>query len=137
MYEDNIALISVGGLSFKRYLNVAKRLNKKVAVITDNDGNYTKNIKDGYADYINDNIAVFAPLDSELYTLEKCLYVSNSNFYENYLKTAQMTNGIFEYMINSKNKAESAYRTLEVLEKNGFDEYTIPYHIKEAFEWIS
>ena len=137
MYEDNIALISVGGLSFKRYLNVAKKLNKKVAVITDNDGNYTENIKNGYADYINNNIAVFAPLDSELYTLEKCLYVNNSNFYEIYLKTPQMINGVFEYMINSKNKAEAAYRTLEILEKNGFADYTIPDHIKEAFKWVN
>src|SRR5699024_3682545 len=104
------------------------------AVITDNDGNYTENIKNGYADYINNNIAVFAPLDSELYTLEKCLYVNNSNFYESYLKTPQMINGVFEYMINSKNKAEAAYRTLEILEKNGFDDYTIPDHIKEAFK---
>lgn len=45
-------IISVSGLSFERYLDVAKELKIKVAVITDNDGNYEQKITDKYKDYL-------------------------------------------------------------------------------------
>lgn len=41
-YNDDISIISCGGKTFKRYLKIAKLLNKKVVVITDNDHDYEK-----------------------------------------------------------------------------------------------
>jgi len=38
--EDGVDVISVAGLAFKRFLEIAKLVEKPVAVITDNDGKY-------------------------------------------------------------------------------------------------
>ena len=51
--EDQIDVISVG-TSFLRFLEIAKELNLKVAVVTDNDGNIEA-LEKKYAEYINDN----------------------------------------------------------------------------------
>ncbi|WP_298525745.1 ATP-dependent endonuclease [uncultured Methanobrevibacter sp.] len=49
--EHGIDVISVRGLSFKRFLRIAKILKKKIVVITDNDGDYDANIKEKYKDF--------------------------------------------------------------------------------------
>lgn len=36
--EDGISVISCNGISYKNYLEIAKKTNKKISVITDNDG---------------------------------------------------------------------------------------------------
>ncbi|MGK0426001.1 MAG: putative ATP-dependent endonuclease of OLD family [Ulvibacter sp.] len=41
---DQVHLISVGGISFKRYLDLTKLLNIKTAVIRDNDKIITKTV---------------------------------------------------------------------------------------------
>ena len=49
--QDGIDIMTVGGVTFKRYLEIAQTLNKETAVVTDNDGNIesvkksTKNMK--------------------------------------------------------------------------------------------
>lgn len=77
--QQGIDVISVRGLSFKRFLEIAKRLNKKVAVVTDNDGNYEQHIKEKYKDY--ESIAcikICASDDNTLKTLEPQFVHSNS-----------------------------------------------------------
>lgn len=49
--EDGVRIIDVRGLSFKRYLDVAKFINSRTAVVTDNDGDMQKNCIDKYSDY--------------------------------------------------------------------------------------
>lgn len=136
MYKNDIAMISVGGLSFKRYLELAQKLDKKVVVITDNDKDYKKNITDQYADYISSSIQVYAPKEEDEYTLEVSLYKCNDEFLDKYLQTPQMRNGTQDYML--KNKAEAAFRILNILEEdNRYSEFNIPAHIEEAYKWIS
>ena len=61
MDDCDISVISINGLSFERYLEIAQKLNIKVAVITDNDGDYNKNVKDKYDKYKEiDNIKIYA-----------------------------------------------------------------------------
>ena len=36
--EDGISVISCNGISYKKYLAIAENTNKRIAVITDNDG---------------------------------------------------------------------------------------------------
>jgi putative ATP-dependent endonuclease of OLD family len=68
--QAEIDVISVG-LSFKRFLEIAEKLKKYVAVITDNDGNYSKNIEKKYKDYCDKAyISIFADSDNTLNTLE-------------------------------------------------------------------
>lgn len=43
--EDGIDTISVKGLSFKRFLEIAKLLKKEVSIVTDNDGDHKKKVE--------------------------------------------------------------------------------------------
>src|SRR5699024_8166228 len=70
MYEDNITLISCNGLTFKRYLEIAQLLKKKVVVITDNDEDYKKNVEENYKEFRSDRMEVFAPKDNKVSTFE-------------------------------------------------------------------
>lgn len=51
--EDGIDVISVRGLSFKRFLDVSIRLNRKVTVVTDNDGKTVDEVLARYEDYVD------------------------------------------------------------------------------------
>ena len=83
--QDGIDIISVG-LSHLRFLEIAKCTGCKVAVVTDNDGNYQKNIVDKYSKYEgNQNIKIFSDSDNSLYTLEPQF----ANLYKNDIKTLQ------------------------------------------------
>ncbi len=52
--EDRIDVISVG-TTFLRFLEIAEKLNKSVAVVTDNDGDVALKIMKKYEKYLNDN----------------------------------------------------------------------------------
>ena len=134
--EDGVHIISVDGLSFKRYLEVAKQFShKQVAVITDNDNDYEKNIINKYEKYTNiDNIKVFADLDNELYTFEVCNYAINREILEG-ISTIK-TSDTLKYMI--REKTETAFNILSELENNPSfaDEFNIPSYIEEAIKWI-
>ena len=68
--QDGIDVISVG-LSFLRFLEIASKINKEVAVLTDNDGDYDNNVTQKYTDYSNQrNIRIFADDRNHLNTLE-------------------------------------------------------------------
>jgi len=69
--EDGIDVISVKGLSAKRFLEIAKILKKMVAVVTDNDGKPDK-VKEKYEGYLKEeNIKIcYDAKDAECTTLE-------------------------------------------------------------------
>ncbi len=68
--EDGIDVISVG-LSFKRFLEVAEKLNQPVCVITDNDHDFQNKVKQKYKDFDNlECIRVFADDRDDINTLE-------------------------------------------------------------------
>lgn len=68
--DDGIDVISVHGLSFLRFIEIAFQINKKVTVFTDNDGNYTK-LEEKYKDYTeNENIKIQYSKNNLLRTLE-------------------------------------------------------------------
>ncbi len=48
--QDGIDVMTVGGVTFKRYLEIARALNKETAVVTDNDGNIEA-VKKKYKEY--------------------------------------------------------------------------------------
>ena len=69
--EKGIDVISVRGLSFKRFLAIANKTNCKVAVVTDNDGKYTQKIENKYSDYnSHSSIRICADPRNNLKTLE-------------------------------------------------------------------
>ena len=129
---DKVNIISVNGLSFERYLEVAKELNIKVAVITDNDKDYANNITNKYSKYEdNENIKIYSEVDNNRYTFEVCLFDDNKKYIES--NKINKSTDILKYMLN--NKSESAYKLLQLLEKNTED-FNVPKYIEEAIKWI-
>ena len=132
MDDCDISVISINGLSFERYLEVAQKLNIKVAVITDNDGDYNKNVKDKYEKYKElDNIKIYAENNNDFRTFEISLYNNNKKYLENNKVTS--SKDLQKFMLN--NKAENAYRILENLKKTITD-FVVPSYICEAIDWI-
>jgi predicted ATP-dependent endonuclease of OLD family len=131
LIENNIHVISVGGTSFPRYLDIAKLLDIKTAVITDNDKNYKEKITNRYSKYNIDNISVFADKDEKRYTFEICIYEDNVEICEELFSTKRRKLSVQEYML--KDKAEVAFKLLE----NKSNDLKIPEYIEKAFEWIN
>ena len=122
---DGVNVLDIRGLSFKRYLEVAKLLKSKVAVVTDNDFDYQHNCVDKYVSFSNDNnIKVFYEEDNERSTFEKVLYSVNQEVCVNLFG-----NDAEHYMLS--NKTEAAYCLL-----NQDVELVVPAYIREAIEWI-
>lgn len=128
--NSNIHIISVGGTSFKRYLEIAKLLKIKTAVIRDNDKNYQVNCVDNYVKYIGDRIQVFADTNNERYTFEVAIYQDNKDICDELWEAGRKTLSVQEYML--KNKANVAF---ELLDKKS-TEISTPDYIKGAIEWI-
>ena len=118
-------------------MQVADILNKKVAVLTDNDKDYKTHITNKYSEYESkENIEIYSEKDSNNYTFEVCLYNNNVTIYEENIKTTHMTNGVLDYMLN--NKAEVAFRLLEFMRTPDYkNDFVIPEYIKGAIEWIN
>jgi predicted ATP-dependent endonuclease of OLD family len=127
--ESGITIIAVNGLSFKRYLDLAKILSIKTAIVKDNDGDYTNNCIDGYEDYVGDMIKIFSDKDNKRYTFEICIYLGNKNICDNLFTSSRRSLTVQEYML--KNKTETAFALLESNE-----ELNVPEYIKKAIEWI-
>ncbi|MFN0293460.1 ATP-dependent nuclease [Pedobacter helvus] len=126
-----VHILSVGGKSFKRYLDLAKMLGIKTAVVRDNDGDYQKNCVDNYAPYANPLLGVFADTDASRYTFEVCVYQDNASLCETLFAGGRQTLSVQEYML--KNKADVAFELLE----NICEKVNPPSYIKEAIQWIN
>lgn len=135
--NDGIDVISVG-LSFKRFLDIAKLINKPVAVVTDNDNNYEKNIVEKYKDYSSDKcIRIFADERESLNTLEPQFVDANKEQLQNLcdiigLKYASYNtqDKIIEYLSNNK-----VMWALRVFESEKPLRY--PKYIQDAVEWCN
>jgi predicted ATPase len=77
--EDGVDVINVRGLSFTRFLDIAKELKKEVVVVTDNDGDYQKKVVDKYAPYKGiAAIKICADSDKAAKTLEPQMAKTNT-----------------------------------------------------------
>lgn len=128
--EDGVHVISVGGTSFKRYLELAKLLGIRVAVVRDNDGNWQKNCVDNYAEFRMSSAAIFADPDDKRTTFEVCVYQDNQSLCDRLFAGARKSLSVQDYMI--ANKADAAF---ELLDK-GAAELRAPQYIQDAIAWI-
>ncbi len=123
--KDEVHIINIRGLSFLRYLEIAKLTRGKVGVITDNDKDFQKNCIDKYSDYSDEsNIRIFFDRDNTNRTFEIVLYNDNTD----------LCNKLFgedaqHYMLS--NKTETAYKLLSQEQP-----ITVPDYMKRAIEWI-
>lgn len=135
--EDGVDVISVR-LTFKRFLEIAEKIDKPVAVITDNDGKYDKNITKKYKDYTNvDCASIFADNRDELTTLEPQFIDANKHALENLCETIGIKYSeyntiekINKYMLNNKTKW-----ALRIFESVKTVQY--PQYIKNAVKWCN
>lgn len=129
--EDlDIHIISVGGTSFKRYLELAKLLDIRTAVIRDNDGDYQNYCIDNYVNFTDGKIKIFSEKENNKYTFEIVMYTNNQTICDELFSSGRKSLSVQEYML--KNKADVAF---ELLDKNG-NEITVPSYIRDAIEWI-
>lgn len=134
--EDGIDVISVAGLAFKRFLDIAKLVKKEVAVITDNDGKYEEKILNKYKEYIGlSYIKISADSRDNLNTLEPQFIDANKT---NIVKLCsiigyggnQTFDDIKSYMIGAKTDW-----ALKVFESDEALEY--PDYIKDVVGWCT
>lgn len=123
--DDGVQITAVRGLSFKRYMELGNLLGNKIAVITDNDGDYEKCIN-RYSGYVNSLIQVFSHNNNDENTFEKVLYAENKLLLDKLLKDKD---DVVHYMLS--NKTEVAYVLLD-----GDIDLVVPQYIKDAIEWI-
>jgi len=126
--ENGIDIISVRGLSFKRFLQIAQIVKNEVVVITDNDGNFEEKVQNKYHEFeANKNIKICADDDEKYPTLEPQIVKVNELEKLNTILERNFENKdeISEFM--KKNKTECALRFFETNE-----DFNIPEYILDA-----
>jgi putative ATP-dependent endonuclease of OLD family len=126
--EDGIDVISVK-LTFKRFLQIAKMLNKTVAVVTDNDGDFEKNITKKYEGYEDvNNIEIFSDDNEDLNTLEPQFANANNEQLEKLCGVIEIEfeeystqDAISKYM--EKNKTKWALKVFSSEERFNYQDY--------------
>jgi putative ATP-dependent endonuclease of the OLD family len=131
--ENGIDVITVRGLSFKRFLEIADLLEKDVVVVTDNDGNVEHNIKKKYGDYYlkHSKIKICYSDDERYATLEPQIVAVNdikllNKIFETNYKSQEE---LIKYMTSSGNKSECAMKIF-----NSKEQIVMPKYINDAIE---
>jgi putative ATP-dependent endonuclease of OLD family len=134
--ENNIDVISVRSLAFKRFLEIAKELKQPTAVVTDNDGKSEEKVTNKYKDYEKVKcIEIFADENKNLNTLEPQFVNANKDNLEILCKAI----GIDCTIYNSGDKiidfmeANKTKWTLSLFETSENVEY--PEYIKKVVAW--
>lgn len=127
--EHGIDVICIRGLSFKRFLELARLVNRKTAFLRDLDEYSEAELDAHYADYVSDSVKLFKGSSHNGKTLEPQLCAVNQ---ADHLRTAlKLTTNQSpeEWML--QNKTESALRLAQ------HDQSTVaPNYFAEAIEFI-
>ena len=136
--EDGISVISCNGISYNHYLEIAKKTNKRIAVITDNDG---KQNRIAGATAFNEKTTlqhIFLDAAIDNWTWEVCLYNLNKAELDTMIEVQPGADYLFhkkDYgqvlgkMLN--NKVDTAYQML-----SSGKVFEIPQYVKDAIEWL-
>lgn len=131
--EDGVDVITVRGLSFKRYLEIADILSKEVTVVTDNDGDIEKNITKKYGvKYLNhQTIKICYSKDEKYRTLEPQLVKVNGLDVLNKILGVKYPSeqDLIKYMTSSSKKSECSMKLFDSEEV-----IQIPEYIKDAIK---
>lgn len=138
-FDDGIELISVEGVKFKRFVELAKSFKRRVAIVTDND-EFSPNDLPSHRgfDEMPDNIKMFSEVNTSINTLEPSFVKANADKLQDLSNTVrkQKVNpdteaNLIKFMI--ENKTEWAYRLLTKIDSTDFK---LPEYIVEAINWI-
>lgn len=120
--QEEVWIISVNGVSFPRFLQIAQLIKNRVAVIRDNDGS----LESRYNKYRGDNIQVFTDSDVNRHTFEISMYEDNKSLCDRIFK-----NDPLKKMLT--HKTEAAYR---LLQETSSSSLIVPDYIKKAISWV-
>jgi hypothetical protein len=123
--EKGVDVISVKGLAFKRFLEVAKLLDIRTDVVADNDGDVAA-LKTKYADYLTGSkINVRYDVDEGYKTLEPQMLKANGlDVLNRVLGTKYKdTDALIKYMTTPANKTDVALKLFDTDEKIAFPGY--------------
>lgn len=90
--EDGIDVISVDGLAFQRYCELASLINKPLTIVTDNDGD-AEAVRGHYQKYV-DIVNLCVESDNSLYTLEPSVLNANLTDFESFRSIIYFGNDI-------------------------------------------
>ncbi len=144
--QSECIIIPCNGVSYMRYINIAKSAGKKVAVLTDNDQKKAKVEECQNFNNKNPQQRIFTDPDTNNWTWEVCLYnqnrteckklISDLNSKSRLNFAEESPDSIFiEYMTDKRHKAEIAFQILrrKLIEDN---KLKAPGYVKEAIEWL-
>lgn len=139
-FDDGIELIVVNGVIFKRFIELASKLNRKTAVIIDNDGKSVKEVEEEF-DVKNENIKVFTEVNPSFNTLEPSFVFKNQERFKELSEFFQLRKTVHEdidslIVTMKNNKTEWAFKLLTSLENIETEIFAVPQYIKDAIEWI-
>lgn len=137
--EDEVDVVSVG-TSFLRFLEIAEKIKKPIVVVTDNDGDFEKNITRKYKSYEDSaTIKICADSNNDLNTLEPQLVDANKdqlNVLREVLGIKETRypdkNSIIKYMSNNNNKTDCA---LKIFNTPKDKDVKFPKYILDAISW--
>lgn len=137
--ELGISVIACDGVSYKNFLAIDVDEEKKIAVLTDNDGDEDR-IRDAVAyNNAHKNSRIFTAADVEDWTWEVCFYKANKAM----LDTQFPPKAGASYVFNKTpypntlgrmltNKADVAYSMLNDKDKK----YVLPQYVHDAIKWL-
>lgn len=128
--ELEVHVISVGGTSFKRFLDIAKILEIRTAVIRDNDGDYETHCVKGFSEYSIPNIAIYSDQDNSRCTFEIALYQDNIEICDDLFGPGRRTLKVQDFML--QNKADVAFELLDKKSKS----IVVPSYIRASIQWV-
>lgn len=143
--KSKIDIISCDGIGYKNYITIAKTMDKKVAIITDNDyitnQNKIKEIEEINSEMSseNKNIKIFTDNNTDNWTWEVSIYNLNKELFDTKIKVQKGS----DYLVNGEdfgkqlgkmlnNKTDIAYMITK-------DNLTLQYpeYIKDCLKWIN
>lgn len=133
--EDEVDVISVG-MSFLRFLEIAKKIKKPVVVVTDNDGDYKNKVKKKYEDYKEcTTIKICADSNNNFPTLEPQIVEANKDQLDTLrgilgisVESYPGKDSVIKYM--TEHKTDCALKIFDTDEKIKF-----PQYILDAISW--
>lgn len=136
--EDGISVISCNGISYKRYLEIATATDKRIAVVTDNDGKADRITKAENFNKSNALQHIFMGAIVDEWTWEACIYKENKDILDEmitvqagaaYKFNDKDYGAVLGKMLN--NKVDVAYQML-----TSDKTFVVPQYIKDAIEWL-
>lgn len=136
--EDSISVISCNGISYKRYLEIAKATDKRIAVVTDNDAKSERITEANSFNSSHDLQHIFLGATTDDWTWEICVYNVNKTVLDGMIEVQTGAKYLFhekDYgvvpgkMLN--NKVDVAYQMLT----SGIT-FEVPQYIKDAIGWL-